>query len=229
MSFKTKLTHWLSHLIEWPVAEFSSEYNQHLKVVLHRGRYKLITDGAIYSYGDLYSNYRKSFEKLNWSAHSYESCLILGLGMASIPYMLVKKFDKHMRFTAVEIDELVIKLAYDYVLRPNKINVEVFTADASSFLDWHEGKYDMVCSDVFVGDRIPEELETEEALLAMKELLKPGGVLLYNRLSRYDPDKAKSLKFRDEVFLKVFPEGGYLDMDGNWMFVNRLSAFNLVP
>lgn len=228
MRFTTQLTHWLSHLIEWPIAEYSSDYNHHLKVVLHRGRYKLITDGAIYSYGDLYSNYRKSFERLNWTTHSYESCLILGLGMASIPYMLVKRFDKHLRFTAVEIDELVTKLAYDYVLRPENINVEVFTADAASFLEWHEGKYDMICSDVFVGDKIPEELETEEALLAMKDLLKPGGVLLYNRLSRYGADKAKSLKFKDNVFLKVFPEGGYLDMDGNWMFVNRLSAFSPV-
>ncbi len=228
MHLKTKLTHWLSHLIEWPVAEYSSEYNQQLKVVLHRGRYKLITDGAIYSYGDLYSNYRKSFERLNWSTHSYESCLILGLGMASIPYMLVRKFDKHMHFTAVEIDELVTKLAYDYVLRPGNINVEVFTADAASFLEWHEGKYDMICSDVFVGDKIPEDLETVEALEAMKNLLKPGGVLLYNRLSRYSPDKTKSLKFSDNVFMKVFPEGGYLDMDGNWMFVNRLSAFTPV-
>jgi len=57
---------WLSHLFEWPVEELSSEHNAHLKVVLHRGRYKLITDGAIYSFGDLYSNYRKTFEQLLW-------------------------------------------------------------------------------------------------------------------------------------------------------------------
>jgi hypothetical protein len=62
-------------------------------------------------------------------------------------------------------------------------------------------------------------------MAAMKEMLLPNGVLLYNRLSRYKPDIDKSLKFRDEVFLKVFPEGGYLDMDGNWMFVNRHVCF----
>jgi hypothetical protein len=78
---------------------------------------------------------------------------------------------------------------------------------------------------VFKGDHIPEELETEEALLAMKGMLNPGGILMYNRLSRYPPDTHKSLKFRDERFLKVFPEGGYLDVSGNWMFVNKRSAF----
>ena len=87
---------WLSHLIEWPVEELSSEHNASLKVVLHRGRYKLITDGAIYSFSDLYANYRKTFEQLQWPQPPYGSCLILGLGMASIPDMLTTKFNKDL-------------------------------------------------------------------------------------------------------------------------------------
>jgi len=207
------------------VVRTSSSLNPELNVVLHRGRYKLLTNGAIYSYGDLYSNFRKSFERLRWDEHPVRTCLVLGLGLASIPDMLVNRFHKQIRFTAVEIDEVVTKLAYDYVLNPKGIKIEVFTADAASFLQWHHGKYDMICSDVFVGDAIPAELQTEEALQAMKEMLLPGGLILYNRLSRYKPDIDKSLKFRDEVFLKVFPEGGYLDVEGNWMFVNRMSSF----
>lgn len=215
----------LSHFIELPVIETSSEFNPELTVVLHRGRFKLLTQGAIYSYGDLYSNYRKSFDKLKWENHNIRTCLVLGLGLASIPDMLVSRFHKQIRFTAVEIDEVVVKLAYDYVLNPKGIKIEVFTADASSFLEWHHGKYDMICSDVFVGDAIPTGLQSLEALTAMKEMLLPGGLLLYNRLSRFKPDIDKSLKFRDEVFLKVFPKGGYLDVDGNWMFVNQRLAF----
>ena len=215
----------MSHFFELPVADFESEHNSQLKVVLHRGRYKLLTHGAIYSYGDLYSNYRKSFERLDWKKLKIETCLILGLGLGSIPDMLVTKFNKKIRFTAVEIDEQVIQLAMEYVLLPKKINVEVFTADAASFIQWHQGRYDMICSDVFIGDRIPAELQTEEALYSMKEMLKPGGVLLYNRLSRFSPDMKASLKFRDEIFLKVFPEGGFIDVQGNWMFVNRMSVF----
>ncbi len=207
------------------MAEFKSEHNPDLKIVLHHGRYKLLTNGAIYSFGDLYSNYRKCFERLDWGNQKIESCLILGLGLGSIPDMLVTKFNKNIRFTAVEIDELVIQLALEYVLRPKNINVEVFTADAAAFVQWHHGRYDMICSDVFLGDRIPAELQTEEALFSMKEMLKPHGLLLYNRLSRFQPDMKASLKFRDEVFLKVFPEGGYIDVQGNWMFVNRMNAF----
>jgi spermidine synthase len=139
--------------------------------------------------------------------------------------MLVTRFKQDMEFTAVEIDEAVTQLAYKYVLSPKKINVQVFTADAASFLEWHEEKYDIICSDVFMGDRIPDELETLEALEGMRDMLNPGGLILYNRLSRYKSDIAKNLIFKDEVFLKVFPEGGFLDVDGNWMFVSPLAAF----
>ncbi|MEP6646236.1 MAG: methyltransferase domain-containing protein [Saprospiraceae bacterium] len=214
----------LSYVIEIPVTTRSSQHNPELKVSLHHGRYKLITYGAIYSFEDLYSNFRKTFERLDWNNLKIETCLVLGLGLGSIPDMLVTKFKKNIRFAAVDIDEVVIALAMEYVLRPKKINIELFTADAASFLEWHHGKYDMICADVFVGDRIPADLQTEEALDAMKALLRPGGILFYNRLSRYQPDIDSSLMYLDKVFLKVFPEGGYIDLEGNWMFVSRMSA-----
>lgn len=216
----------LSHIIELPVGEFTSQHNQQLKILLHRGRYKLVTHGAIYSFSDLYSNFRKSFEQLDWEKFNIRSCLVLGLGLGSIPDMLVTRFKKKdIHFTAVEIDEKVIQLALDYVLQPKGINVQVFTADAASFLEWHHGKYDMICSDVFFGDQIPKALQTIEALESMKTMLMPNGLLLYNRLSRYEPDIRANQTFLDDVFLKVFPEGGYLDVQGNWMFVNKLEAF----
>lgn len=211
--------------MEIPVGEFRSEYNPQLRVLLHRGRFKLVTLGAIYSFSDLYSNFRMSFERLDWKKLNIQSCLVLGLGLGSIPDMLTTRFKRKIKFTAVEIDELVIQLANEYVLKPKQIEIQTFTSDAASFLEWHNAKYDMICSDVFSGDRIPLSLQSESALLSMKNMLKPGGVLLYNRLSRFEPDTSANLKFRDEVFLKVFPEGGYLDVEGNWMFVNNLKAF----
>src|SRR5690242_14142087 len=79
----------LSHLVELPVANYNSEHNSELQVVLHKGRYKLLTNGAIYSFSDLYSNYRKTFERLDWSKLQIKSCLVLGLGLGSIPDMLI--------------------------------------------------------------------------------------------------------------------------------------------
>ncbi|HJW27653.1 MAG TPA: hypothetical protein VJ508_00205 [Saprospiraceae bacterium] len=225
MKFLQSLRYLLSYIIELPVVQTSTPYNPDLKVRLHQGRYKLIARDAIYSFSDLYSNFRRAFKRLKWEECQIQTCLVLGLGLGSIPDMLTTRFHKSIRFTAVEIDSVVSNLAFQYVLGPKKIPLELFNADAGSFLQWHKGHYDLICSDVFVGDTIPPELQTVEALTAMKNMLRPNGLLLYNRLSRYRLDIDKSLKFRDEAFLKVFPEGGYLDVDGNWMFVNRMSAF----
>src|SRR4029078_9090284 len=106
---------WLSHVIELPVTKRSSDHNPELKVTLHRGRYKLITYGAIYSFEDLYSNFRKSFERLKWDQLEIGTCLVLGLGLGSIPDMLVTKFNKKISFVAVDIDEVVIEMALEYV------------------------------------------------------------------------------------------------------------------
>lgn len=224
MSLPETLRKWLSYLFEQPIATYTSPYNQRLSVYLHKGRYKLITHGAIYSFEDLYSNFRRAFDRLDWNKYPIKNCLILGLGLGSIPSMLLTRFKKKISYSAVEIDEVVTQLAMQYVLRPKGIQVQVFTADAASFIEWHAGKYDLICQDVFVGDRIPSELESESALLSMKRLLKPKGLLLYNRLARFKPDIEKSLRF-NETFLKVFPDGGYLDVDGNWIFVNDIRAF----
>lgn len=227
MSLWDTIRRWASYVIEISVAKYASELNPNMEVVLHRGRYKLLTDGAIYSFSDLYSNFRISFARLKWNEGNYHTCLVLGLGLASIPDMLKNYFKKDIHFTAVELDDVVIHMAKKYVLTPSDIPVEVFRAEASSFLASHKGKYDIICHDVFVGDRIPEALQSEEALLHMKELLSTGGVLLYNRLSRYSADVLESRRYYKEVFLKVFPEGGYLDIEGNWVLVSDRSKFRI--
>lgn len=215
----------MSYVIEIPVARYASELNPNMEVALYRGRYKLITDGAIYSFSDLYTNFRTAFTKLKWNEGQYQSCLVLGLGLASIPDMLKNYFNKELKYTAVELDDVVIHMAKKFVLTPSSIPVEVFTADAASFLGWHKGHYDIICHDVFVGDRIPSSLQSIDALIKMKSLLSPNGILLYNRLSRYSTDIQESRRYYNEVFLSVFPNGGYIDVEGNWVLVSDRSKF----
>ena len=57
----------------------------------------------------------------------------------------------------------------------------------------------------------------------IRDLVRSRG--LGDVYKRQKQDVAKNLKFRDEVFLKVFPKGGFLDVDGNWMFVSNMAMF----
>lgn len=215
---------WISYIREWPVESVSSELNPELHVCLSQGRYQLCTANAVYSYEDLYDNFYKAFRKLPLDGLNVEHVLLLGLGLGSIPYMLEKKFRKKYYYTAVEVDEAVIYLAQKYALSDLDSGIEVVRADARLFVDQSVEKFDLITMDIFLDDEVPEKFERADFLEDLDRLLSPEGLLLYNRLSRTRADLEKTRRFYEEVFCRVFPEADYLDLNGNWMLLNRRPA-----
>jgi spermidine synthase len=215
----------LSYLTELHIESAPSELNPHLYVSLAKGRYQLATKNAIYSFADLYNNYMLSFESLNWDKIDGNEMLLLGVGLGSIPYMLERKLDRKMRYTGVEIDENVLYLANKYVLRDLKSPCQMHCTDAWNFIIQSKENFDIICMDVFVDDEIPDRLFSMDFLELLRDRLTPTGVLMYNCLARTDADLHASKKFLFDEFLMVFPEGGYLDVRGNWMLVNRKEYF----
>lgn len=212
---------WLSYLFEQHLESTSSAYNPYLSVSLVRGRYQLNTANAVYSFADLYTNFRMAFQQLEIKSQPVNDVLILGFGLGSIPYMLERVFDCHFNYTAVEIDEEVLYLAHQYALPEIASPIEMITANAFDYAAQCETQYDLICMDVFLDDVIPDDFETTEFLENLKRLLRPQGILLYNRLSYSEGDKEKSRSFLEEGFRKIFPEAFYIDTESNWILVNR--------
>lgn len=215
---------WISYIRELPVESASSDVNPELYVCLSQGRYQLCTANAVYSYEDLYDNFYQAFRKLPLDDMQIEHVLVLGLGLGSIPYMLERKFRKKYYYTAVEVDEAVIYLAQKYALSDLKSGIEVVRADAGLFVDQTIDKFDLITMDIFLDDEVPEKFEQQAFLEQLDHLLAPEGLLLYNRLSRSREDVRKTERFYREVFCQVFPEADYLDLQGNWMLLNRRPA-----
>lgn len=214
------LKRWASYVAEIHIESAPSEYNPHLYVCLSRGRYQLATETAIYSFSDLYNNYYLTFEHLRWDLLKGDQVLLLGLGLGSIPEMLVRNFQKQLRYTAIEIDENVVYLANKYVLSKLDSPIEVQIGDAEMYVQSTERKFDMICMDVFLDDKIPEGMTSMDFLKTLGSRLTDNGVLLFNRLARTAADIKETRAYLDNVFLKVFPHGGYLDVKGNWMLVS---------
>ncbi len=215
---------WLSYLVEFHLESAPSAWNPHLYVSLRRGRFQLCTANAVYSYGDLYDNFFKAFRRLDLSSRSINDVLLLGFGLGSIPLMLEQKFEQQYRYIAVEADESVIYLAGKYVLPSIQAPVELHCADAYVFVQQTCEKYDLICMDVFLDDKIPENFESENYLELLKTCLHPGGILLFNRLSANHEDRRRSHAYFEEVFKKVFPDGQYWDLGGNWMLIGESEA-----
>ena len=79
----------------------------------------------------------------------------------------------------------------------------------------------MIAVDIFLDDKVPAIFEQNDFLQNIKKLLKPGGVLLYNRLSFNKKDLSDTKSFFEKQFNFAFPESTFLDVDGNWMLINR--------
>jgi spermidine synthase len=205
----------------------SSTYNRELHVLLSNGRYQLCTGNAVYSYEDKYVNFKTCFEWIDWSKHKIEEVLILGLGLASVPQMLEKSFKQNFNYHAVEIDEKIVDMANRYVLEHLSSPMQVFCTDALNFVKWSQTKYDMIVMDVFDNDTVPAAFETREFLEDCHSLLSDDGFLLFNRLNISEWDPEETAEYLSQVFLKVFPEGGSYEIEGNFILVSRKKVFAL--
>lgn len=218
------MTFWkrmLSYITEVPVETTSSDYNKTLYVCMRRGRYQLCTENAIYSYADLYDNFSKAFDRLDLDRLPGDNVLILGFGLGSIPYMLEKVYHRDYYYTVVEIDLEVLQLANRYTLPDLKSGISSVCMDAYEFVMYCEDTYDLIAVDLFRDDVIPEEFEETEFLERLGELLNPGGLLMYNRLSFHRRDKDLSNQFFNNRFKVCFPNAVNLDVDGNFMLLNE--------
>lgn len=214
----------LSHLMDIRLEQVRSDLHATLTVSLSRGRYQLSTPNAIYSYADLYDNFATVFTRFHWDALPGSEVLLLGMGLGSIPYMLERTFQKSFRYTAVELDEQVIRLLSKYVLDDLKSPVVTVHGDATEFVRMTEQHFDLICVDIFVDDVIPAEVRSRDFLADVHNRLSHNGIVLFNCLSRTEADIGNTRQFLEKVFLVEFPLGGIIDVGGNWILVNRLGV-----
>lgn len=203
--------------------EAASHQNPELAVVLSKGRLQLLSSGAIYSWDDLYRNFLIAFDQLAIDERDVSDVLVLGLGLGSVPFMLEKVFHRKYHYTVVEWDETICELAAKYTFSRMESSVDIITADAEMFVEVTEETYDMVVVDIFEDDITPPQFTTTEFLETCKNLLKPGGLLLFNRLHGDDDNIRRSTeRFFERGFKKVFPDAIYFDTDGNWVLCGEV-------
>lgn len=214
---------YLSYLVEIHLESASSTYNPHLYVSMRMGRFQLSTAHAVYSFADLYVNFAKAFAQCKLEELPGKDALVLGLGLGSIPYILEKKMGLDFHLTAVEIDEVIIDLAYRYTLSELKSPIDLICTDAEIFVASTYQKFDLICMDVFLDDQIPGPFQQVEFLEQLRDLLNPGGLLLFNVLALRRMDLKKAGKFFSEVFKQVFPQATFVEVESNWVLVNEQS------
>lgn len=103
--------------------------------------------------------------------------LLLGLGGGIVAKQL-RQFTAH-RVDAVELDQRIIDIAYDYFQLPSS-GITTYNEDARTFLNSNEEKYDYIIFDIFNGEIAPSHGLSLEAFQKAKSSLNKNGLVVIN-------------------------------------------------
>ena len=219
-----KITIWkkiLSYFFDVQLEKKKSSFSGDLEILLSRGRIALCTKNAMYSFDDLYLNFRTAFSKLNISKINTDKVLLLGAGLLSVPYLLEKNHQKKIKCKAVDIDPMVLEAAAQYALPRLTSEIELVCADAAAFVLSDGGKYDLIVVDIFIDDTVPTIFEKENFLESLKNLLSENGLLMYNRMANNDVAFENTESFYNQIFKQVFFKSEMLALKGNCMLLGN--------
>ncbi len=126
--------------------------------------------------------------------------LCIGMGVGIVPMQFAKE---GACVDAVEINPAVVPLGVRYFdLQPDRFNLAI--GDGRHFLNCTAKRYDVVILDAFLGDSSPSHLMTREAFIAMRRVLKPGGVLVTNSFGEEIPGRDFSCASLQHTLGSVF-------------------------
>lgn len=125
--------------------------------------------------------------------------LILGLGAGSCLEPIRNKWPE-AKITGVEIDPEMIKIGKKYFgLSEN--NPKIIIKNAFDYLYQSKEKFDLVLVDLFLGDQLPKQTNSERFALNIRGKLNNQGLVIFNRLY-FGEHKNSAQKYKE--FLENF-------------------------
>jgi len=197
--------------------EIESPLNGKLTVVKDFAWGTYVKGGGLTQSGGIMSSVWKSaLKNLKKRKINFKEVLILGLGGGDVA-RIVSEFWPKSIITGVEIDPIMVELGKKYLeLKENK--VEIIIEDAAKFVKKKpKDKYDLVLIDLYVGEDVPEKINSLNFFKSAKKFLKKDGILVVNRL--YYGLKRKIAEKTRQDLEKIFPKVETVFPEANIMFI----------
>ena len=126
--------------------------------------------------------------------------LCIGLGVGIVPMQFAQE---GARVDVVEINRAVVPVAERFFnLEAARLNLTF--DDGRHFVNRSARRYDAIILDAFLGDSSPTHLMSREAFAAMRDILKPGGVLVINSFGETEPGRDFLAASLDKTLQAVF-------------------------
>jgi spermidine synthase len=130
--------------------------------------------------------------------------LFIGLGGGSSPKRLWRDFPD-LRIQAVELDPVVVDVAYRFFRLPRDPRLAVAVDDGRRYLVDDDRKWDAIMIDAFFADAIPFHLFTSEFMELVRSRLNPGGVVVTNTIGSMTGDQSRLFRSVYRTYRTAFP------------------------
>ena len=130
--------------------------------------------------------------------------LFIGLGGGSSPKRLWRDFPD-LRIQAVELDPVVVDVAYRFFELPRDDRLRVAIDDGRRYLDDHDERYDAILIDAFFADAIPFHIYTAEFMELARSRLNPGGVVMTNAIGSIAGERSRLFRSVYRTQRAIFP------------------------
>lgn len=176
------------------IFEADSKYNGHIKVVEFGNIRRIVVDNISQSV----SYFSKSVERLYWGKVvqilkenfvQLDSALLLGLGGGTLVHLINKQYP-NCAITSVEIDQTMVDIAYKFFDLNSVPGHNVIVEDAMRVVVEPEehglsgAMFNTLIVDIYVGEKYPDLGKSGNFIAAIKRLVRPGGLVIFNRIYR---------------------------------------------
>ena len=159
----------------------NGEVTPNLEVNYANGHYMLDTENVNYSFGGLYTVFKKAFRHFHIRKRIVKNLLVLGFGAGSVAHILEDDYKKDVSITGVEIDRVVIKLAHKYFDIDHYKHLTLRNADAYQFTEECRQLFDMIVVDVFIDNVVPTAFHKTAFMENLNHILSKEGIVLFNK------------------------------------------------
>ncbi len=223
-NFKFQITNFLTgtKILEERISKYNGQltvvrdisWGTYIKSSLSAGK----ASGLTQSGGVLEMIWKQALKRISNYQLTINNCLILGLGGGSIAKLLRQTYP-NIKITGVDIDPIMVELGKKY-LDLDKQNINIIIQDAFEFVSNYQlriNNYELICIDLYNGDKFPEKFEDERFLKLILKLLPKGGLVVFNRLY-YGEKRDEAHRFY-KTLESIFTEIEIIFPEANVMYV----------
>ena len=111
-----------------------------------------------------------------------DNILMLGGGTFTLPQQIAMRYPES-QIDVVEIDPMLVDVAREHFFYNDPENVQLIFEDARTYSNQTDKDYDIVVVDVYGNTDIPFTFMTKEYGESVRDITKPGGVVMVNMIA----------------------------------------------